>query len=125
MTGRRGDAFYFGILATVLGLALWIGRGGEDEAVDATPIDFSLPGLRLEIPFDLPVPIVRFRQPEAPRLELGHDTEGVIVEVRRGLLESSRRDGDDVVVAIETLPTTPGSPQLVAAVGERVASPSR
>lgn len=112
MTGRRGDAFYFGALALVLGVALWIG-GGEDEAVDAGPIDFSLPGLQLEIPFELPFAEVRFKRPAEPRLRIGHDTEGVIVEVRRNLLESSSRDGDDIEVALDA--TEPVPPQIAAA----------
>ena len=101
MTGRRGDAFYFGILALVLGVALWIGDA-EDETVVAQPIDFSLPGLELEIPFELPFAEVRFKRPATPRLRIGQDTEGVIAEVRRNLLESSSRDGDDIEVVLDS-----------------------
>ena len=115
MTGRRGDVFYFGILALVLGLALWTG-GREDEAAGSTgAIDFSLPGLELEIPFELPFAEVRFKRPATPRLEIGHDTEGVIVEVRRNLLESSSRDGDDIEVAIDTTGAEPAPPRIAAA----------
>lgn len=114
MTGRRGDVFYFGVLALVLGVALWIG-GGEDEAVDAGPIDFSLPGLQLEIPFELPFAEVRFKRPAEPRLQIGHDTEDVIVQVRRNLLESSSREGDDIEVALDATATEPAPPQIAAA----------
>ena len=31
MSGRRGDAFYFGILAVVVGVALWAGSRDDDE----------------------------------------------------------------------------------------------
>lgn len=114
MTSRRGDVFYFGGLALVVGTALWI-RGGEDEAVDAGSIDFSLPGLQLEIPFELPFAEVRFKRPAEPRLQIGHDTEGVIVQVRRNLLESSSRRGDDIEVALDATVTEPAPPQIAAA----------
>lgn len=112
MTGRRGDGYYFGLLAAVLGLALWIG-GREEEGVAAETIDFSFPGVQLEIPFELPFAEVRFKRPAAPRLRIGQDTEGVIVEVRRNLLESSSRDAEDVEVALDASQTA--QPQLAAA----------
>ncbi len=112
MSGRRGDAYYFGLLAAVLGLALWIG-GREEEGIAAETIDFSFPGVQLEIPFELPFAEVRFKRPAAPRLRIGQDTEGVIVEVRRNLLESSSRDSEDVEVALDASPTA--QPQLAAA----------
>ena len=115
MSGRRGDAFYFGILAVVVGVALWAGSRDDDEPMTSAAIDFSLPGLHFELPLELPVPHVRFKRPETPELDLGHDTEGVIVEVRRGLLASSSREGDDVEIAIETEHGAPASPQLAAA----------
>ncbi len=116
MSGRRGDVFYFGVLALVIGGALWIGSGeDDDETAQAGAIDFSLPGLQLEIPFELPFAEVRFKRPATPRLEIGQDTEGVIVEVRRNLLESSSRDGDDIEVAIEAARDEPTPPQIAAA----------
>ena len=115
MTGRRGDVFYFGILALVLGLALWTGGREDDAAGSAGAIDFSLPGLELEIPFELPFAEVRFKRPAEPRLRIGHDTEGVIVEVRRNLLESSSRDGDDIEVALDATAAEPSPPQIAAA----------
>ena len=114
MTGRRGDAFYFGILAMVLGVALWIG-GREEETIAGEAIDFSFPGVELEIPFDLPFAEVRFKRPATPRLQIGQDTEGVIVEVRRNLLESSSRDEADVEVDLEANRTAPLPPQIAAA----------
>lgn len=118
MTGRRGDVFYFGVLSLVLGVALWLG-GGDDETVEAGPIDFSLPGLQLEIPFELPLAEFRFKRPAEPRLEIGHDTEGVIVEVRRNLLESSSRDEEDLEVEIDSAAAEPVPPQIAAAFDER------
>ncbi|MEM9177262.1 MAG: hypothetical protein AAGC67_18775, partial [Myxococcota bacterium] len=63
----------------------------------------------------LPFAEVRFKRPEAPRLRIGHDTEGVIEEVRKTLLESSSRDGDDVEVALEAARTAPASPRIASA----------
>jgi hypothetical protein len=100
MTSRRGDALYFGLFAAALAVAVWIG-GREEEIVAPAPIDFSLPGIEFDVPFAMPFARVEFKRAEAPRLALGGDTERVIVQVRRNLLESSFRDGDDVEVSIE------------------------
>lgn len=115
MNSRRGDAVYFGAFAVALAAALWLARSDEDAGDAASVVDFSLPGIELDLPFELPFAQVRFRRPETPRLELSRDTEGVILEVRRSLLESSSRAGDDVEVSLEGIPTAPGAPQLAAA----------
>lgn len=95
---RRGDAFYFGFLVVAVGLGGWLARSMGDAPATGPVPDFSMPGIELEIPFELPAAFVGFRRPEAPRLELGHDTERVITQVRHALLESSERDAGDLRV---------------------------
>ena len=99
-SSRRGDAFYFGFLLLAMALAAGLTRTwGEAPASGPVP-DFSMPGIQLEIPFELPSAFVGFGRREAPRLELGHDTERVISQVRHALLESSGRDARDLRVTV-------------------------
>ena len=120
MTSRRGDALYFSPFAAALAVAIWMG-GREAETVAHAAIDFSLPGIELDVPFALPFARVEFKRAEAPRLALGDDTERVIVQVRRNLLESSSRDGDDVEVSIEA-PERAGVPSGLPAEGRQLAA---
>ena len=120
MTSRRGDALCFGLFAAALAVAVWIGDR-EEETVARAAIDFSLPGIELDFPFALPFARVEFKRAEAPRLALGDDTERVIVQVRRNLLESSSRDGDDVEVSIE-VPEGADVPSGLSAEGRQLAA---
>ncbi len=102
MPKRRMDgAFLPAVLLVMIGAAWFANRPVEEGPSQAMP-DFSMPGIELEIPFELPFSIVRFKRPQAPELELTRDTEGVIKEVRAALLISSARDGSDVEVALDS-----------------------
>lgn len=87
------------VLAVMAGSAWYASREPEDTGPISLP-DFSLPGLELDVAIELPYRFAALRRREAPRLEIGRDTEGVIAAVRRGLLESSAREAADV----ESLP---------------------
>ena len=92
MSNRQGDAVYFLVLAAAVGAAWWAtSRPGEPTSSQELP-DFSLPGLRLDVPLELPGFDVEFRRRASPSLRLGHDTEGVIREVRAALLASASPD---------------------------------
>ena len=114
MPKRRMDgAFLPAVLLVMIGAAWFANRPVEEGPSLAMP-DFSMPGIELEIPFELPYAIVRFKRPQAPELELEltRDTEGVIKEVRAALLVSSAREESDVEVALDSR-TSGSSPHVL------------
>jgi len=108
---RGLDRVFLPCVVIVMVAAVWVAnRSGDDEASLPLP-DFSMPGIELEIPFDMPYKMVRFKRPEAqhPDLDLrlgqiydrdGKSTELVIVEVREALLASSARDESDIETTV-------------------------
>jgi len=112
---RRGlDRIFLPAVVLVMVTAVWVAnRSGEEEASLPVP-DFSMPGIELEIPFEMPYKMVRFKRHEAqhPDLDLRHgqiydadgkSTELVIVEVRDSLLASSARDESDIETEVSRI----------------------
>ena len=92
MSNRRVDAIYFFLLLTVAVAGYYAAEvanwpSAEEATLDLP--DFSLPPLVLEVPFELPYTIVRFKSVDSPRLNLSDDMESVLGENRVALLESS------------------------------------
>ena len=83
--------------------AAWYASQPEEETPSLPLPDFSLPLLEFDVAIELPYQFTPLDRPEAPRLALGRNTEGVIAAVRRRLLESSAREVADVA-DIEELP---------------------
>jgi len=109
---RRAESLFLPVvLAIIVGSAWYASRTPEEVASLALP-DFSLPhpSLELDVAIELPYQFAPLARPNAPRLVLGRDTEGVIAAVRRGLLESSARE----VPEVEELPAVTPEARVAA-----------
>jgi len=89
MSNRRVDAIYFLLLLVVSVAGFYVANRPSTEEATLDLPDFSLPPLVLEVPFELPYSIVRFKSLASPRLNLSDDMESVLGENREALLESS------------------------------------
>ena len=98
ISNRRMDAIYFLAFLGVVLVGVFMAARPSDEVANTALPDFSLPGIELPVPFELPYGFVRFTRGEAPKLKLSENTESVIVEVREALLESAA----PVAVGVET-----------------------
>ena len=95
--GRRlSESLFLPVVLVVMAGSAWYASREPEETGPISLPDFSLPGLELDVAIELPYRFAPLRRREAPRLEIGRDTEGVIAAVRRGLLESSAREKADV-----------------------------
>ena len=113
MLKRRMDGAFLPAVLLVMIAAAWFANRPVPDGPSQTVPDFSMPGIELEIPFEFPGSIVRFKRPKSPELELSRDTEGVIKEVRAALLLSSKRDESDVEIALEEKPSKQASLALL------------
>jgi len=89
MSNRRFDAIYFFsfLLVVLIGYLAANADSGEIEGVEIP--DFSMPGIEIEVPFELPYAFVKFTRVPPSKLTLSGGTESAVQEVRAVLLESS------------------------------------
>ena len=95
----QADVVFFLMFVLALGVGWWVHASTPEDDEHWEIPDFSLPGIELAMPIELPESVFRIRRPEVPRLRIGRDTEQVIVEVRRVLIASSAVDEEDVELA--------------------------
>lgn len=107
MSNRRVDVIFFGLLLAVSVIGYYAANRSSELSAEGSSLvlpDFSPSPLLLEIPFDFPYAIVKFKSLPAPKLDLSDDMEAALSEVRSALLESStlvevRAMGQQIVAA--------------------------
>jgi hypothetical protein len=89
MSNRRFDVIYFFsfLLVVLIGYLAANADSGEIEGLEIP--DFSMPGIEIEVPFELPYAFVEFTRVSPPQLILSDGMESAVKEVREALLESS------------------------------------
>jgi len=98
MTNRRMDALYLALFVAVSAVGYFVANRAPEEVGSIDLSSFEPPDLELEVPFEFPYTIMRFKEREAPKLRLSGNMESVLVEVRSALLESSTTENVEVEV---------------------------
>ncbi len=89
MTNRRVDAIYFLVFLAIVAVGWGLSNRPTDEEASLPLPDFQPLELSLEVPFEIPYQMVKFKSRVAPQLRLSGDIETVLVENRRVLLKGS------------------------------------